>query len=210
MVKQNVSKLTQRNWWIDAGLALSALAAALSGIYFLFLPVGGYMGGRNPYYNVIILFERHTWEDIHVWGGIAMVVVALVHLVLHWSWVATMARRSWIALSGKGSNLNARGWWNLTINTVVALSFLVTAITGLYLFVVPGHGTVDPVILFTRTNWDLIHTWAGVILVFAAVIHFYIHWMWVTKVTRKMFTALVPGKLPLQPAQNPAAQLDEG
>jgi hypothetical protein len=31
-----------------AALIISAVAAAFSGIYFLFLPTGGYQGGRNP------------------------------------------------------------------------------------------------------------------------------------------------------------------
>jgi hypothetical protein len=51
MSKQLVSKQTQKNWWIDAALFSSAVVAALSGIYFLYLPSGGFQGGRNPLYN---------------------------------------------------------------------------------------------------------------------------------------------------------------
>ena len=36
--------------------------------------------------------------------------------------------------------------------------------------------------LFSRTTWDLIHTWAGVTLIAAAVIHLAIHWRWIVKV----------------------------
>jgi len=46
--QSNVSGVTRRNWWIDLSLFSSAILASLSGIYFLFLPVGGYQGGRNP------------------------------------------------------------------------------------------------------------------------------------------------------------------
>ena len=56
-----LSAKTKKNWLIDAALALGGVIAALSGIYFLFLPSGGYKGGRNPMYGVTILFERHTW-----------------------------------------------------------------------------------------------------------------------------------------------------
>ncbi len=188
-MKENrtISKQTLNNWWIDLGLFLGALAAMLSGVYFLYLPEGGYMGGRNPTYGIEILFERHTWEDIHMWGGIAMIAIALVHLVIHWSWVVSMTRRMWSELRGKGSSLNARGRWNLVLNTVVAISFFIAALSGLYFLFAPGgRGVADPMWLFTRTAWDLIHTWAGVVLTGAAVIHFAIHWAWAVKVTGKV------------------------
>ena len=75
MTTQPVSKQTQRNWWINAALGGSAIIAALSGIYFLFLPNGGYQGGRNPLYNLQILFTRHTWDDLHTWSGVIMIAV---------------------------------------------------------------------------------------------------------------------------------------
>ena len=30
---------------------------------------------------------RGQWGDIHLWFGIAFVVLMLVHLVLHWEWI---------------------------------------------------------------------------------------------------------------------------
>jgi hypothetical protein len=75
-----ISKQTRNNWFVDLGLFLSAVIASLSGIYFLYLPIGGYKGGRNPTYSIEILFERHTWEDIHKWAGILMIAIALIHI----------------------------------------------------------------------------------------------------------------------------------
>jgi hypothetical protein len=46
------------------------------------------------------------------------------------------------------------------------------------------------VILFNSAAWDLIHTWAGVIMISAIVIHFWIHWRWVTNVTSRFFLSL--------------------
>jgi len=196
-----VSKQTQKNWWIDAALFSSALVAALSGIYFLFLPSGGYQGGRNPLYNIQILFTRHTWDDLHTWSGIAMIAAAVIHLSIHWSWVTNMAKRTWNELTGKCGCMNARGRWNLIINIVVAISFLLTAISGVYFLFIPGgRGVIDPMILFSRTTWDLIHTWAGLLLITAAGIHFVIHWKWVTKVTSNMIKTLFPGRSTQQPS----------
>jgi hypothetical protein len=193
MSPQPLSKQTQNNWWINAALFISALIAAISGIYFLYLPVGGFQGGRNPLYNVQILFSRHTWDDLHTWSGVAMIAAALIHLVIHWSWVTNMARRTWSGLTGRGSKMNARGRWNLILNSVVAISFMLTALSGVYFLFVPGgRGVVDPLLLFSRFTWDLIHTWAGITFIAVAILHLAIHWRWVTKVSRKMLGLALP------------------
>lgn len=181
--KSGISYITQRNWWTDAVLFSSALIAALSGVYFLYFPVGGYQGGRNPYYNVQILFDRHTWDDLHMWAGIAMIAVAVLHIFLHWSWVVNMTKRMVKDLLGKNGKMNQRGRLNLLLNILVGLSFVLTAFSGVYfLFIPEGRAAVDPMFLFSRTTWDLIHTWAGVTLIAAAVIHLAIHWRWIVKV----------------------------
>jgi hypothetical protein len=195
MTKQSVSKQTQKNWWIDAALFGSALLAMLSGIYYLYLPSGGYQGGRNPLYNIQILFSRNTWDDLHTWGGVAMILAAIIHLAIHWQWVVSMTRRIWKELTGRSSAMGPRGRWNLILNLIVAISFLLTAASGVYFLFVPGgRWAADPMILFTRTTWDLIHTWAGVALIAAAIVHFAIHWKWVTKVTRKMIGMVIPSR----------------
>jgi hypothetical protein len=48
-----VSPQTRNNWFVDAGLFASGLLAALSGLYFLALPTGGYRGGRNTAYRSV-------------------------------------------------------------------------------------------------------------------------------------------------------------
>jgi hypothetical protein len=184
-----VSSQTRNNWFVNAALFISAVAAALSGIYFLFLPVGGYQGGRNPYYGIVLLFERHAWEDIHTWGGVAMIAIAALHIPLHWRWIVNMTRRALKELTGKGAQMNARGRFNLWLNVVVGASFLLTAISGLYFLLIPNaaHSTSALTTwIFSTATWDVIHTWSGTVLILAAVLHFAIHWRWVVKVTAKV------------------------
>ena len=196
-LRRGMSKITLRNWWIDAVLFTSALIAALSGVYFLYFPTGGYQGGRNPYYNIQILFTRHTWDDLHTWGGIVMIAIAAIHLILHWSWVVNMTRRAYKDLAGINGKMNWRGRLNLILNVVVGLSFLLTAISGIYFLYVPGgRGAVDPMFLFTRITWDLIHTWAGVTLIAAGVIHFAIHWRWVVNVATSISKKPISREMP--------------
>ncbi|MGD8904110.1 MAG: hypothetical protein PVI67_11135, partial [Anaerolineae bacterium] len=63
-----MSMQTRANWLIDVAVFIGGILAGLSGVYFLYLPSGGYQGGRNPMYGITIFFERHTWSDLHVWG----------------------------------------------------------------------------------------------------------------------------------------------
>jgi preprotein translocase subunit SecY len=199
MLKQIVSKQTQKNWWIDAVLFSSAIVAGLSGIYFLFLPTGGYQGGRNPNYGMNILFSRSTWDDLHTWGGAVMIAIAIIHLAIHWRWVKSMTRRIWNELTGNCVCLNSRGRMNLILNIIVAISFMLTAFSGVYfMFVSGGRWASDPMILFNRSTWDQIHTWAGVTLIASAIIHFAIHWRWVNNVTIKITKMLLPSRPSLQ------------
>ncbi len=202
-----LSTQNRNHWLIDALLLLGAVVAALSGIYFLFLPSGGYQGGRNPLYGVTILFSRHTWEAVHMWGGVVMIGVAMVHLALHWRWVQMMARRNLGSLLSRRSLLSRKAAGNLILDVVVAVSFLLTAASGITFLYAPSGGFQggrnvgwDPGFLFSRATWDLIHTWAGVVLIGAAVVHFWIHWRWVTQMTRRIFTPSAsrsrPGRLP--------------
>ncbi len=187
MTVQTVSKLTLKNWWVDAAIFSSTLFASITGIYFLFVPSGGYQGGRNPFHDMIILFDRHTWDAMHTWTGTAMIAAAVIHLAIHWKWVASMARKTWNGIIGKGTGLNDRSMSNLILNVIVGLSFLLTSISGVYfMFVQSSRWSLDPMIFFPKTTWSLLHTWSGVIFIAAATIHLVIHWRWVVNVTRRM------------------------
>lgn len=195
MQRKIVSDKTRNNWLLDAALFLSAIFVTASSLYFLYFPSAGYQGGRNPGYNAVVLFNREVWDVIHTWTGVAMIVIALVHFLIHWSWVVSMTRRIWREITGKSSVMNAHGRFNVFIDVVVALSFVLVAISGVYfLFVGGSHGGTnpDPMLLFSRVTWDLIHTWSGVVMIIAAIVHFAIHWLWVVKVTGKIAASLSP------------------
>jgi hypothetical protein len=188
---------TRMNWLIDAAVLIGGILAGLSGVYFLYLPSGGYQGGRNPMYGVTIFFERHAWSDLHVWGGVLMMVAIAVHFAIHWEWVKRMSRRSVQAMLRTNGKLSRGAKVNVAIDALVAVSFLVCALSGVYFLFAPSGGFQGgtnlgwaPGFLFSRTTWDLIHTWSGVVLVAAAAAHFAIHWRWVKNVTVRFFLSL--------------------
>jgi drug/metabolite transporter (DMT)-like permease len=189
-------------------LFIGGLVAAISGIYFLFLPSGGYQGGRNPFYGITILFSRHTWDELHTWFGVLMIAAAAVHFAIHWNWVKGTAKRLAKSLTRRGARMNRHGIVNVAIDATVAVGFLLAAVSGVYFMFVPGGGrAADPLFIFNQTTWDLIHTWSGVAMISAAIIHFAIHWHWVTKVTAKVFRSTLPAERPAK--QQPVARSAE-
>jgi hypothetical protein len=167
-------------------MLLSGLLSALTGIYFLFLPVGGYQGGRNPFYDLTILFDRQTWDDIHTWSSVAVIALVALHIPLHWNWIVKMTKSGFRSLFGR-SNMNNYSQFNLGINVLIGTSGLICTLSGLYFLLVPLSYQG---LLFSTFAWDMIHTWSGVVMISAGLLHFGIHWKWVTKVLGKYIKAI--------------------
>ncbi len=195
-MKSRVSNQTRNNWLVVLLLIISSLATIFSSIYFLFLPNGGYQGGRNPYFGIVILFSRSTWDLIHTWAGVIMIAIAAIHIPLHWAWIVSMTKRVFKIMLGQCKGMNAGGQFNLLINGLIGISGLLAAISAMYFLFFPGgHGaSANVTLIFSRGTWDVIHTWSGVIMIAAGILHFYIHWRWVTKVTGKLLTVPVQGQ----------------
>jgi hypothetical protein len=189
-VKENIvlPNKVKNNWWLDISLFIGGVIAIFSGIYFLILPVGGFKGGRNPYYGIQILFDRSTWESLHTWGGVAMILVAIVHFIIHWKWVkgtVKLLAGSIFTKSGAPSASNKR---NGLVDGIILISFVLSAISGLYFLFAP-EARNDTIIrfLFSPIVWDNLHTWSSVVFISAILVHLVLHWKWIAKVTPNIF-----------------------
>jgi len=180
--RNGLSAKTRRNWLIDVVVFLGGVLAALSGVYFMFVPSGGYQGGRNPMYGVTILFSRYTWDVVHTWTGVLMIAAVVIHLAVHWRWVVMISRRIVNSMRPGGGRLSRGSRLNVALNVLVGFSFLVTAVSGIYFLFAPSGGQG----VGHNVTWDLIHTWAGVVLIVAATVHLAIHWRWVKNVTQRL------------------------
>jgi hypothetical protein len=192
-----VSAQTRRNWLIDAAVFCGAILAGSSGAYFLFIPSAGYQGGRNHWFGITVLFERSTWDALHTWSGVLMILAIALHLGHHWRWIVSMSRKMLRAVMSRDRVLSRRATLNLALNVVIGLSFMVTALSGLYFMFAPAGGYQggrnagwDPGFLFARSTWNLMHTWAGITLTIAAIVHFAIHWRWVKSVTVRLLRSI--------------------
>ena len=184
--KFNLTPKLRQNWWIDAVLGLSALVAILSSLYFLVYPDGGYQGGRNPYYNIQLVFDRYTWDLLHTWSGVLMIMAALLHIVIHWGWITGTISRTWQVFIGKRKSFGARLTYNIVLDAVIGISFLICAISSINFLIYPNGGLTSQTILLSRNAWDMLHTWSGVMMTITAILHFALHWKWVVNITGKL------------------------
>ena len=73
----------KRHYWIDVLMGLLALVLSLSSILlWVVLPQGFFAA-------------RLLWIQIHKWVGLALGILVLVHLALHWRWLLRMTRSQW-------------------------------------------------------------------------------------------------------------------
>ncbi len=189
------------HWAIVCLLSISGVVSALTGIYFLFLPSGGYQGGRNADYGATLLFARATWTDIHTWSGVTMVVVAIVHLILHSGWVAEMAKRTGAVLLGRRKPFSRKIWARVLVVFVVTLPFLVVTVSSIYFLFNPGgghngSGAEQASFIFARSTWSLLHTWSAVVFIVAVAVHLAMRWKWIARVTPSVFRSPAIGKVP--------------
>ena len=82
------------NFVVDAIILVAFIAATVSGLTLLFVPHGGYQGGRNPdFYRTFLLLSRSTWNEVHTWASLGLLAGIGVHLALHWKWIVCMVKR---------------------------------------------------------------------------------------------------------------------
>jgi hypothetical protein len=81
-----------RNYLLALVMALLALFQAVSGfVLWLVLPRGdGYQGGRGEVST--FLWTRDSWINLHDWTAVALVVIVVIHVILHWGWIIRMTR----------------------------------------------------------------------------------------------------------------------
>lgn len=84
------------NLFVDAVIGVALVIEAVTGwVLWQVLPHGGFQGGRNPDFGRTFIWGRDTWLGLHDVFAVVIVVGVLVHLALHWRWIACMARNLW-------------------------------------------------------------------------------------------------------------------
>jgi ABC-type dipeptide/oligopeptide/nickel transport system permease subunit len=82
-----------RNYILALVMALLALFQAVSGfVLWLVLPRGGGYQGGGSTAGGTFLWSRDSWMNIHDWTAVALVVIVVIHIILHWGWIVRITR----------------------------------------------------------------------------------------------------------------------
>jgi hypothetical protein len=104
---RKTSRQARINLSLDTLLGAVFLTTTVSGLVAWLALGGGYQGGRNPAYKAFVLgLARDTWNEVHLWTGVAVLAISLLHVVLHWKWIVCTTRnmlRPAICASSTGS-----------------------------------------------------------------------------------------------------------
>ena len=76
-------------------LFLLGLFQAVSGFILWFGLARGGGQGRGWGGGTATTFwslTRHTWTDIHSWVAVALLVIIITHLILHWKWIVYVTK----------------------------------------------------------------------------------------------------------------------
>jgi len=70
-------------------MLLSFIVTAITSfVIFFFLPSGVRQGRYQEFFGV----TKDVWSAIHVWFGMAMILIVILHFVLHWNWIVCMTK----------------------------------------------------------------------------------------------------------------------
>lgn len=180
--------------YLALDLAIAAAFVLSLGTGFVWLAGGSGRTGLAP-----LGVARGTWGDLHTWFSLVMIAGAVVHLALHWEWVAAMTRRL-----REGKAKKARR--NYVLDWALGLVLVVATVTGVP-FLLAGGGYeggrnlayVAAPLGLDRGVWSDLHTWFGLGFLVVLVLHQALHWTWIknaaVRAGRPKDAALRPGEV---------------
>lgn len=49
-------------------------------------------GGGGSSEGIFWSLTKDTWRDLHDWAAVALLVMIIIHLILHWKWIVYMTK----------------------------------------------------------------------------------------------------------------------
>ena len=138
--KNKFNKNSRMNLWVNAFTGLSFILVGGSGVYLFFVPL-------NSSFHYV--FSREGWDMIHTWSGLAMILSAILHFVIHWRWIKNVSLKL-VGIEQQKEETVSKKKWNLLPNALIT-TILVIGLT------VTLFGTVNRTMVITRD----IHLYTG-------------------------------------------------
>ncbi|HEX78841.1 MAG TPA: DUF4405 domain-containing protein [Dehalococcoidia bacterium] len=147
-------------------------------------------------YVTVLGWPRYVWIEIHSWASVALLVVILLHIILHWGWIVATTKRvkSYI---GK----RVRRVTELYVAAVVLfILFLFESFSGFVIWLFIPRGAADFYRMISgvgRTFWGLqrniwvdLHAWVAVAIMGIIIVHIIMNWNWVVAMSKKILQGI--------------------
>ncbi len=82
------------NYIVDIIFGILLLGQGITGALLWFLAPGGYRyrGGLGDEQAGSFLLARQEWKDVHQWLALALAIMFIVHIAIHWQWLVSMTK----------------------------------------------------------------------------------------------------------------------
>ena len=128
---------------------------------------------------IVLMSWRLSGVAAHEWIGVALIVLILAHLVVHWSWV----EGSVVRVRRHG---HRRGLIALVLNTALFISMGAALVSGIVISKVIFPNTLLP---GDYLHWHSLHDGASTIALFILALHVALNWDRIRTSVRNVFYA---------------------
>jgi hypothetical protein len=90
----------RRDYWVDAAIGAAFLVSELSALAFLVQ--SGWIDFSISTTPTLLGLDYGLWQSLHKYGGIAMMVGVVAHLLLHSKWIVAMTGKVFSGLKLPG------------------------------------------------------------------------------------------------------------
>lgn len=108
---------------------------------------------------------------------------------------------------------------NFVLDTLIFIAFLLTALSGLLLWLLLPSGGFQggrnpayyqEILLLTRRDWRALHTYVGMLMMSGVVIHLALNWRWIVCTAKRFafWTGRRDGRCPVAVRERPCRQPD--
>ncbi len=147
-------------------------------------PIGKLNSTKLNYLIDLVIFvafllamdPRTTGIAIHEWLSIAFAAAVIVHLLLHWQWIAAVTRR-FLGRVARTARLN------YILNTLLFIDTTIVIFTGLMISeaALPLFG----IRLSRDFFWRWLHSFSADAALVLLGLHIALHWKWVVETTTR-------------------------